>query len=147
MNIVEIAKNIAEEAHKNQYRNDGITPYMDHIEGVVEILKNTHKTIEIRNEYSLINDEVLATAYLHDTLEDTSVTEEMLREKMPYRVIEAVRTLTRKKEQPYDDYMSNVAMLRIARLVKIADMLHNLTSSPSKNQKARYIKGIAYLSM
>lgn len=147
MNIVEIAKSIAEEAHKDQYRNDKKTPYMSHIEGVVEILRNTQKFIEEINEYSLIYDEVFAVAYLHDTLEDTTVTEEMLRGKMPFKVVEAVKILTRKENQSYDDYLVNVSVHRLARIVKIADMLHNLTDSPSKNQKARYMKGIMYLSM
>lgn len=147
MNIVEIAKSIAEEAHKDQYRNDKKTPYMSHIEGVVEILRNTQKFIEDINEFALINDEVYAVAYLHDTLEDTNVTEEMLREKLPFKVVEAVKTLTRKENQSYDEYLVNVSIHRLSRIVKIADMLHNLTDSPSKNQKARYIKGIMYLSM
>lgn len=147
MNIVEIAKSIAEEAHKNQYRNDGTTPYMSHIEGVVEILRNTQKFIDDMHKFALINDEVYAVAYLHDTLEDTNVTEEMLREKLPFKVVEAVKTLTRKENQSYDEYLANVGIQRLSRIVKIADMLHNLTSSPSKNQKARYIKGITYLSL
>ena len=32
--ILEIAKQIAEEAHSDQYRNDGKTPYILHIKAV-----------------------------------------------------------------------------------------------------------------
>ena len=59
-NIIDIAKEIATNAHKGLFRRDGITPYITHPEAVAASLEGEHP-------------DVIATAWLHDVLEDTDV--------------------------------------------------------------------------
>ena len=59
--IVLNAKKFAQEKHKNQKRKDGVTPFYDHLEGVVNRLKNLGVT----------DKETLCSAWLHDIIEDT----------------------------------------------------------------------------
>ena len=59
-----IAKKFAREKHKNQKRKDGVTPFYDHLEGVVNRLKNL----------GISNQDVLSAAWLHDVIEDTNTT-------------------------------------------------------------------------
>lgn len=71
-------------------------------------------------------DEEKATAYLHDTLEDTTLTAEQLRSaKIPTSVIEAVTVLTKNKNDDYFSYLEKVKQNPIARKVKLADLKHN----------------------
>jgi hypothetical protein len=59
--VVLLAEQIARKAHVNQFRRDGVTPYITHPEAVVKKLGTE-------------SDDVLAVAWLHDVLEDTCVT-------------------------------------------------------------------------
>jgi (p)ppGpp synthase/HD superfamily hydrolase len=57
------SREFAYEAHANQKRKDGETPYTEHLEKTVWNLK----------ECEYVPEEVLAAAYLHDIIEDTSI--------------------------------------------------------------------------
>lgn len=124
---------IAVMAHKGQFRRDGVTPYIEHPKAVVEKLASE-------------SDAVQAAAWLHDVLEDTPVTTGELRGVgiIP-EVIEAVELLTKRKGVGYTDYLAGVRGNEIARKVKIADMLHNLSDGPTERQIVKYAKGLLYL--
>lgn len=72
-------------------------------------------------------DEVLrCVAILHDTLEKSDTTEAGLRAAgMPAAVVRAVRLLTHDEETSYADYVVKLKPDRLARAVKIADLLDN----------------------
>ena len=53
-------------------------------------------------------------------------------------IITAVEMLTHEKNQPYTEYVLDLSSNQTAFRVKLADMLHNLTSSPSDRQKQKY---------
>ena len=55
---IEKAKKFACEKHRNQKRKDGITPFSDHLESVVNRLKNL----------GISDQNVLCAAWLHDVL-------------------------------------------------------------------------------
>lgn len=130
--IVSLAKAIAEKAHEGQKRRDGVTPYIKHPEAVAA---------RVYGE----SDYVRAAAWLHDVLEDTSENIESLREAgVPLEVIEAVQVLTKTGED-YGWYLSRVKAHPIARKVKVADMLSNLSDSPTKQQIVRYSGGLLFL--
>ena len=107
-------------AHHGQVY-DGRNFFDAHVEGVV------------RQATLLSDDErVHAVAYLHDVLEDSSLTERGLRGMFPDDVVDAVVYLTRETvgRQPYSDYIALLAVSpdasgRIARLVKFADLTFN----------------------
>lgn len=131
--MIYAAETFARVCHAGQFRRDGITPYITHPEAVVAMLSGQP-------------DEVIATAWLHDVMEDSEATHaDMEAIGIPANVIEAVATLTKGCES-YPDYLEFVKANQFARVVKIADMLHNLTSSPSPKQVEKYVNGILFLS-
>lgn len=67
-----------------------------------------------------------AVAYLHDVLEDTSVTVDELRNMFPNEIVDGVITLTHRKDESYFEYISRVSTSKLAKKVKAADLLHNL---------------------
>lgn len=108
--MVNKAINIMFEAHKNQKDKSGI-PYVFHPFHLAEQMTNEDATI---------------VALLHDTIEDTDITEEYLRKQgFKPEIIDAVVLLTRKKDENYFDYINRVKGNSIAREVKIADLKHN----------------------
>jgi (p)ppGpp synthase/HD superfamily hydrolase len=131
--LVAKAKNLALIWHSGQYRHDGKTPYWKHPMAVAGKLRK-----QGANEY------VVAIAWLHDILEDTNYMAAQLREDFPDPVADAVIALT-KYGADYDHYLRGVKANEFARRVKIADMLHNLSDSPTEKQILKYAKGLAFL--
>ena len=128
-----LAEQIARRAHANQFRRDGVTPYIAHIEAVVKRLAGE-------------NDDVIAAAWLHDVIEDTCLIPETLRQAgIPDRVVNAVIRLTKTGARSYDFYLEGVKENEIARKVKVADMLHNLSDEPTKKQILKYAQGLVAL--
>lgn len=125
---------IASKAHKDQYRKDGKTPYIEHLFAVAySVEPNTTETI--------------ATALLHDVIEQTGTTVEDMREQgIPEKVIHAVELLTRSDlDITYLDYIRDIKENPLARVVKIADINHNLSCDPSPTAKIRYRKALEIL--
>lgn len=133
MNILLLAEQIATRAHYGQYRRDGVTEYITHPAAIVKRLSNE-------------DDDIKAIAWLHDVLEDTRVTENMLRkEGIPEHIIKAVKLLTKPKHQSYEFYLERIRLNPMARQVKIQDMLHNLSDSPTTKQILKYANGLLML--
>ena len=94
-----------------------------------------------------------AVAYLHDVLEDTNVTMDELRKMFPNEIVDGVITLTHRKDESYFEYISRVSTSKLAKKVKVADLLHNLDitriKEPTKQDYTRlekYKKSILYLT-
>lgn len=69
-------------------------------------------------------------ALLHDTIEDTFVSEEYLRDHgFPEDIVEAVVLLTKKPGLSEEEYYKRIKENPVAREVKMADNLHNLDPS------------------
>lgn len=135
MNQITLAESLATKAHAGQFRRDKITPYITHPAAVA-------KKLEHEPHY------VVATAWLHDVIEDTSVTLRELEEAGIRPVaLSAIDAITRRKDEAYPDYMARVRENAVATRVKIMDMLHNLGDSPSSGQVSKYAAAIEYLIM
>lgn len=131
-----IAYEVAALAHAGQYRRDRITPYISHPAGVVSRLT-------LRGG---ADDTTCAAAWLHDVLEDTAMTYQQMREHgISDDVLEVVVCLTRGEDDAYDQYLARVKADPRARAIKIADMLHNLSDSPTEKQILKYAKGLQLL--
>lgn len=129
-----LACQIARQAHAGQTRRDGVRPYIEHPRDVVSRLPDD------------VPDEVEAVAWLHDVLEDTSTTiDDLMKVGFPERIIRAVHAISKRKGEDYDVYLARVKMDRIARQVKIADMLANLADDPTDKQIVKYAKGLLAL--
>ena len=124
---------IASDAHKEQFRRDGVTPYIKH-------------PMAVADRVSHLGHEYVCVAYLHDVLEDTSVSVQDLYDAgVPANIVVAVIVLTKHEGISYDDYLKNIKNNELARHVKIADMLSNLADSPSNKQIRKYAKGLLFL--
>lgn len=132
MNLVEKAEEFARNAHRGQFRRDGITPYITHPEKVASLLDT---------------EEEKAVAWLHDVLEeseDQESTTDALRLEFG-RILYAILMLTREPDETYEEYLDAIKDNRLLARVKIADMLANLTDSPTQKQIEKYTKGILFL--
>lgn len=109
--LVIVARAIATIAHAGQTDKTG-APYIGHPERVAaRVADNRH-------------DE--AVAWLHDVLEDTSVTAEALRAAgIPGSVVYDVELLTRTPHQQPEDYYEPIRDSHSARRVKLADIADN----------------------
>jgi len=85
------------------------------------------------------------TAILHDALERGKMTEKELRAAgMPAAVVRAVKLLTHHDAVSYADYVVKLKADRLARAVKIADLLDNadlrrVTFRPDKKKDVRRV--------
>lgn len=125
------AEELARKAHSNQFRRDNITPYIKHVESVVDRVSNADEKI---------------VAWLHDVAEDTPFTvKDLLNLGFDQDIIKAVELLTKTTGYDYIEYMKNIKLNKLARVVKIADMRSNLSDTPTQRQIKRYSNGILYL--
>lgn len=103
---------LAREAHEGQTDKAG-EPYILHPQAVANLVRHH-------------GDEYAAVGYLHDVLEDTSMTEEMLRAMFPAEVVDAVVAMTHLPGEPRHDYLLRVKANPIALVVKDeGDIEHN----------------------
>ena len=108
--MVRKAMKIAYEAHHGQVDKAGV-PYIYH---------PIHLAEQMEDETSI------CVALLHDVLEDTSISEEELRQKgISSGVIDNIKLLTKGKEEGYMEYLERLKSSEIAVKVKIADLKHN----------------------
>ena len=133
------AKNFALERHKNQKRPDGITPFYQHLEGVVFRLKNLGVT----------NIETLSSAWLHDILEKSDTTFDEINDVFGNSISVTVLSLTKDPHLPKKDnefqFVQQLKSASIeAKLIKLCDISANvkdISNSPiSKTQKNKQIR-------
>ena len=125
----------ASKAHKSQKRKYTFEPYIVHPINVVEIL------MDHEDEFGF-SDEVYAAALLHDTVEDTHVTEEDIRKNFGDDVGNYVRGMT-KVEDPKNNRATRkeAEAVRlseesaIVQTIKCADLLANQVSIVEHDQK------------
>jgi (p)ppGpp synthase/HD superfamily hydrolase len=81
----------------------------------------------------------LVTAYLHDVIEDCGYTVSKLqKERIPTEVAVNVEVLSRKKGETYFDYIMRVKNRSVCRIVKIADLEHNISDLKEGSMKDKY---------
>ncbi len=116
--LMERAEQLAEAMHEGQYDKVG-EPYIKHIRAVADKVKTyDQKTV----------------AYLHDIVEDTSMDLENLRMLgFTEEIIQAVDAITRREDEDYFDFIDRVKENELARVVKLADLEHNMDDSRMEN--------------
>ncbi len=125
-------------AHTGQYRQDG-APYVTHPLAVAEILADWHLDVQ-----------TLIAALLHDVVEDTGITSEVIAQEFGKAVanlvdgvtkLEKIRFETKAQAQAENFRKMLLAMARDVRviLIKLADRLHNMRTldvmRPDKAQR------------
>lgn len=140
--MYDLALDIMRNAHKGQFRRDGVTKYEVH-------------PIELADMFDSHLDKIIAV--LHDVIEDgldQGVTEEYIREEFERAgfsgvnlmyVMYGLKYLTHDKEEDtYAEYIEKIAGT-VYRKFKIADITINLADSPSDYQKMKYKKAMKIL--
>lgn len=129
-NIDDRAYLLAIYIHSAQFRRDGKTPYFNHLEAVANKVEGPTQK---------------AVAYLHDSIEDTNITLEDLADLFPEPIVKAVDAITKRKGENYKQYLARVKANWLATKVKIADISHNYSDSPTSRQKEKYEKAMSFL--
>lgn len=125
-----IAFQVAEIAHRGQFRRDGVTPYLTHPLAVAWAVETRYT----------------AVALLHDVLEDSTFTpNDLIAAGVHKDVLVPVIQLTKCAGQDYDEYIRELKRNPAARAVKIADITHNLASNPKAANIEKYERALRFL--
>ena len=108
-----LARALAAYAHSGQVDKAG-NPYLSHPLAVADGVEGEDAKI---------------AAILHDTVEDTFVTVESIRNLFGDAVADAVEALTHREDEDYFDYVRRAGKNPIARQVKLSDLRHNMDLS------------------
>ena len=143
MELVKSAELFAKKKHSGMMKKDGITPYSKHLEDVVNRLKSL----------GVVDEELLCTGWLHDTIEDTDTSFDDLFEQFGRRIAVLVSSLSKDmslpKKQREQAYVKQLKESPIdAKLVKLCDISANLSSlknyDASKSKKLRLVRQIRH---
>jgi (p)ppGpp synthase/HD superfamily hydrolase len=119
-NLLEVAIKIAVEAHSGQMDKAG-QPYILHPLKVMLSLKNEKDKI---------------VGVLHDVIEDTNITYDFLIAngfEGETEILEALKSVTKKEDETYDEFIDRVALNPIGKRVKLADLQDNMDLSRISN--------------
>ena len=114
---IQQAKELAFKIHANQTDKAG-APYVRHLEAVASKLAEQGE-----------NEDVIIVGWLHDSVEDTNIKLDEIQHLFGDVISTAVDAITKRKNEHYDDYLARVKSNPIARLVKLADLSHNMDLS------------------
>ena len=124
------AKLLASDAHAGQQRKDG-SPYTVHLELVAS---------------KMDSEDAKVIAWLHDVLEDTDIEViDLFSKGISGNNIEVIQVLTKRREQRFEDYIDSVSKNDMARKVKIADLIANISDNPSNKQIVKFSKALIRL--
>ena len=134
--LTRLASKIAYKAHEGQTDKAGV-PYIFHPIHIAE---------------QMDSDESCILALLHDVIEDSNITLEILSKYFNDDIITALRVLTKKENDDYVMYIKRVKTNKLATKVKIKDLEHNrdltrLDEVTDKDRKRslKYWEAIRYL--
>ena len=126
MNDLALARIIASKFHIGQ--TYGKNDYMFHLDQVVKSLQwETDERLQV-------------IAMLHDILEDTTCTKEVLYGLFEDNVVEAIIAISKVDGESYQNYIKRVKSNMLAKTVKMHDTLCNLTESLHRKDMKRVIK-------
>lgn len=134
--LTRLASKIAYKAHEGQTDKAGV-PYIFHPIHIAE---------------QMDSEESCVVALLHDVIEDSDITLEILSKYFNDDIIAALRVLTKKENDDYVMYIKRVKTNKLATKVKIKDLEHNrdltrLDEVTAKDRKRslKYWEAIRYL--
>lgn len=118
------AISLAKEYHKGQIDKGG-QDYFNHLKSVALNVSNINECV---------------VAILHDILEDTHCSVEVLEYYFPSPIVDAVISMTRGVNESYNSYIRRLGVNEIARRVKMSDLKNNMDLSRIKNPKEQDYK-------
>ncbi|MFA6860066.1 MAG: HD domain-containing protein [Clostridia bacterium] len=137
LELLQLALKIAIKAHANQFDKIG-NPYIKHPVAVCNMLTD-------------LKDKQVAL--LHDVCEDSSITLDDLKAYgFSFEVVSAVEAITKRKDEPYEEYIARVKKNKIATRVKICDIKHNqdpsricLATEADRQRQEKYKRALIVL--
>lgn len=131
MNIQAKAAGFAKRKHAGQLDDENNDYFFAHLSTVALIVNMVTK-----------EEEVVAAAYLHDTLEDTDTTEEELRKEFGDKVTDLVLEVTHEGQKDEKGFYFPRLNSRDGIIIKFADRLSNLSrmNSWSEERRQHYLK-------
>lgn len=135
LGLVRRAYEVAESAHAGQMRDEG-TPYIVHPLRVA---------VSLADELEIYSPTLIASALMHDVIEDSPVTRAQIAEMFGDQIAKIVWLLTKLDTVSLPAYLAAIeaAGQTGAPLVKLCDRLDNLrflAHSPRYEKKRRYIR-------
>jgi len=134
MELIQRASAFATHAHRHQTRNDG-TPYVSHCFRVA---------MTIMHEFGFEDEEVIAAALLHDTIEDCDVDYDDILEAFTRNVANYVAVMTKDmrleeeiREVSYDKQLQDGPWQ--GRLIKLADVYDNYSDADTEKVKLKLV--------
>lgn len=116
----------ASSAHAGQADKAGL-PYIFHPLAVAALINNIPSFLLLSEE---IQSDLVDAALLHDVVEDTEETLESIKTlEVSELVLNMVEVLTHIEGEERGEYIRRVAAHPYARIVKLADLAHNASSS------------------
>ena len=119
------AADFAAREHQHQRRKDGATPYAAHAFRVA---------MTVRHVFDCDDENIIAAALLHDTIEDCGTDYDDIAEAFNDEVADLVALMTkdmrmveREREPAYDAQLAGGSWK--ARMIKLADVFDNLTDA------------------
>jgi len=139
LELLKNAELFAKNKHAGMMKKDGMTSHSKHLEGVVNRLKSL----------GVIDEELLCTGWLHDTIEDTDTSFDNLYEQFGSEIAVLVSSLSKdmsltrkKREQVYVKQLKESSSN--AKLIKLCDISANLSDlknyDASKSKKLHQVK-------
>src|SRR5687768_12945432 len=132
------AAGFAARAHRHQLRKDKETPYIAHPMRVA---------LTIACIYRFDDQEILAAALLHDTIEDTDTDYDDIHEAFGQNVADYVAAMTKdmrliehEREIEYDKQLA--AGPWQGRLIKLADVYDNLLDTYSEDSRSKQLEKV-----
>ena len=116
MKLSLIAEVFSDQRHAGQLDDEGKSYFLAHICQVVEIIKQVTD-----------DEEIIAAAYLHDTLEDTKTTYEELKSIFGERVARLVHEVTHDGQKDNHGYYFPRLQSKEGIMLKFADRLSNIS--------------------
>ena len=114
---------IAKEAHKGQKRFDG-SPYINH-------------PLFVATKF--IDERLKCIAILHDVIEDTNYSRELLLAKgIRQDIVAIIDVLSRRTGESYKDFILRICEVKSARMIKIEDIKHNLSDLKDGSMRDKY---------
>lgn len=117
-NIITRARLFAYEAHDGQFRDDNTTPFITHPAKVAQVIAQVTE-----------DENLIASAWLHDTIEDTNTTYEQLVETFNKDIADLVVEVSKVKGNPETKFPNLHTQRGV--MLKFADRLSNLSDMDS----------------
>ena len=135
---IDAARELAKRAHNGQLDKAG-EPYINHPLAVASDVGDDESAVIV--------------ALLHDTIEDTALDFDDLKDFLTAEEMSALKLLTHDAAVPYADYVRAIKQNELARRVKIADLKHNMnltrlpkiTDADRERVETKYKPALKYL--